>query len=242
METLNPPTISLVIPALNEEKYIKDCLDSVISSGANFLEIIVVDNGSTDKTKEIVESYNNIRIVREEKKGVMFARQRGVDETKGEIVAFIDADTKMIPGWYEQIIDKFSKDLILVSLSGPYIYENISLYTRILVFIFYYLILLPVYYALGYTAIFGNFAIRRSVLEKMGGLNTDIVFYGDDTDTVQRAHKFGKTVFSLNFKIKTSPRRFEQEGIVFTAWRYVINFIHIVLFNKPHTNKQTILR
>jgi glycosyltransferase involved in cell wall biosynthesis len=242
MESLNPPTVSLVIPAYNEEKYIKSCLDSVISSGANFLEIVVVDNGSTDGTKEIAESCENVRVVSEERSGVMFARQRGIDETKGDIVAFIDADTKMLPGWYEQILEKFSKDLILASLSGPYMYENISWWTKILVWIFYYIIVLPTYYILGYAAIFGNFAIRRSVLQKMGGLNTDIVFYGDDTDTVKRAHKFGRTIFSMDFRIKTSPRRFEQEGVVFTAWKYMINFIHIVLFKKPHTHKQTILR
>ncbi len=242
METLNPPTVSLVIPAYNEEKYIEDCLDSIIKSMGKFHEIVVVDNGSTDKTREIAGSYQGVRVISEEKKGVMFARQRGINETTGDIVAFVDADTKMFPGWYEQIVEKFGKDLILATLSGPYIYEGISLWTKILVWFFYYLIILPVYYFLGYTAIFGNFAIRRSVLEKMGGLNTEILFYGDDTDTVRRAHKFGKTKFSMDFKIKTSPRRFEQEGVIFTAWRYVINFVHVVLFSKPHTKDQTIHR
>lgn len=242
MESLNPPTVSLVIPAYNEEKYIGACLDSVFSSGAKFFEIIVVDNGSTDHTKEIVESYKNVRIVSEEKRGVMFARQRGINETTGDIVAFIDADTIMLSGWYEQIIKMFSGDLILASLSGPYIFDGISLRTKILVWIFYYLITLPIYYILGYAAIFGNFAIRRSVLEKMGGLNTEILFYGDDTDTVKRANRFGKTIFSMDFKIRTSPRRFAQEGILFTAWRYVINFAYIVFLDKPHTKEQTIHR
>lgn len=242
MENINPPTVSLVIPAYNEEKYIKDCLDSIFASGARFLEVVVIDNGSTDKTSEIVSSYENVRLVLEGKKGVMYARQRGVDETSGEIIAFVDADTKMISGWYEQITKKFSSNLLLATLSGPYVYEDISFFTKILVWIFYYLIVLPVYYILGYTAIFGNFAIRRSVLEKMGGLDTSILFYGDDTDTVRRAHKFGKTIFSMDFKIKTSPRRFKEEGIIFTAWKYVLNFTHIVLFKRPHTKDQTFTR
>jgi glycosyltransferase involved in cell wall biosynthesis len=242
MENINPPTVSLVIPAYNEEKYIGACLDSVFATGANFYEIVVVDNGSTDGTNKIVSTYENVRVIYEEKKGVMHARQRGIDETRGDIVAFIDADTKMISGWYEQITEKFSKDLILATLSGPYIYEDISFLTKFLVWIFYYLIVLPVYYILGYTAIFGNFAIRRSVLDKMGGLDKSILFYGDDTDTVRRAHRFGKTIFSMDFKIVTSPRRFKEEGVVFTAWRYMINFIHIVLFDRPHTKDQTITR
>jgi len=242
MENIKPLTVSLIIPAYNEEKYIKECLDSIFASGAKFFEVVVVDNGSTDRTSEIVLAYENVRIVFEEKKGVMNARQRGIDETSGEIVAFVDADTKMISGWYEQIVKKFSEDLLLATLSGPYIYEGISLFTKILVWIFYYIIVLPVYYILGYTAIFGNFAIRRSVLKEMGGLDTSILFYGDDTDTVRRAHKFGKTSFSMDFKIKTSPRRFKEEGIIFTAWKYVLNFTHIVLFKRPHTKSQTFSR
>jgi len=242
METLNPPTVSLVIPAYNEEKYIGRCLESVFASGAKFLDIVVVDNASTDKTKEIAESYQNVCVVSEERAGVMFARQKGVDETTGDIIAFIDADTEMLPGWYEQIVNHFSKDLILATLSGPYIYKNISRLENILILFFYYFILLPVYYILGYTAIFGNFVIRRSVLQKMGGLDTSILFYGDDTDTVSRAHKFGKTIFSMDFKIKTSPRRFAQEGIVFTASKYMLNFVYIFIFKRPYSKKQTILR
>jgi glycosyltransferase involved in cell wall biosynthesis len=238
----NQLTVSLIIPAYNEEKDIGACLDAVIASAGKFYEIIVVDNGSTDRTKQIVESYKGIRLVSEEKRGVMNARQRGIDETSGDIVAFIDSDTKMISGWYEQIIKKFDENKDLATLSGPYIYENISLWTKFLVWIYWYFIILPIYYIFGSVAIFGNFAIRRSVLEKMGGLDTSIVFYGDDTDTVRRAQKFGKAVFSMDFKIKTSPRRFEQEGLLFTAWRYSINFIHIMLFKKPHTKDQTILR
>ena len=234
------PSTPLLI-AYNEEKYIGLCLDSIIKSSNNFFEIIVVDNNSTDKTKEIASSYNDVSVISESKAGVMFARQRGVDEAKGDIIAFIDADTKMLSGWTDKIMNKFSDDRV-VSLSGPYIYEDISIIQSFLINIYWYLITLPVYYILGYAAIFGNLVIRKKTLEKMNGLNTDIVFYGDDTDTVRRAHKFGKTVFSMNFKIKTSPRRFDKEGIMFTAFKYMINFVYIVLFKRPFSNKQTILR
>ncbi len=240
-KNVNDFRISLVIPAYNEEKYIADCLKSVFSSSANFFEIIVVDNNSNDRTREIASSFEGVKVFLEERAGVMNARKRGVDESKGDIIAFIDADTKMINGWYEKIVDKFS-DPKVVTLSGPYIYENISFLNKTLIFFYWYFLAIPSYYLLGYMAIFGNFAIRRSVLEKMGGLDTDILFYGDDTDTVRRAHKFGKTIFSMDFKIVTSPRRFVGDGIIFTAFKYMINFIYIILFNKPFTKDQTINR
>src|ERR1035441_7653186 len=96
------PRISLVICAHNEEKYIASCLEYAIQSSGwgrlhykrdGFHEIIVIDNASTDRTKEIAEKYPNVRVVREEKKGLTRARQCGYLNAKGDVLAFIDADT-----------------------------------------------------------------------------------------------------------------------------------------------------
>ena len=146
-KNVNDFRISLVIPAYNEEKYIADCLKSVFSSSANFFEIIVVDNNSNDRTREIASSFEGVKVFLEERAGVMNARKRGVDESKGDIIAFIDADTKMINGWYEKIVDKFS-DPKVVTLSGPYIYENISFLNKTLIFFYWYFLAIPSYYLL----------------------------------------------------------------------------------------------
>lgn len=239
---MNNPSVSLVIPAYNEEKYIGACLDSVFKNDPErFLEITVVDNASSDRTSEIALQYKGVRVVQEKTKGVQHARQRGFKESTGDIIAFIDADTRMPKGWHEKIIKEFERNPKLVTLSGPYRYYDISPLRKVVVEMFY-AVSMPVYLLFGYMAIFGNFAIRRDILEKMGGLDTTIVFWGDDTNTVRRAHAFGKTKFSMNFFIYTSGRRLSQEGILKTGWRYATNFFSEIFLKKTPTEEYRSLR
>ena len=96
MQAKNDFKISLIIPAHNEEKYIADCLEHVIkNSNGKFFEIIVVNNVSSDKTEEIALKFPGVRVVHEHNKGLTHARQRGYIEAKGDILAYIDADTRM---------------------------------------------------------------------------------------------------------------------------------------------------
>src|ERR1035437_5497290 len=144
--------ISLIIPAHNEEKYIGTCLEHAIrNSNGKFFEIIVVNNASTDKTAEIAKSYPGVRVVYEEHKGLTRARQRGFIESRGNILANIDSDTRMPPNWIEQAIDEFKKDKNLVCLSGPYIYYDVSKLKFFLVKI-YWILAMPVYWIVGYMA------------------------------------------------------------------------------------------
>ena len=126
--------ISLIIPAYNEEKYIKDCLLSIQKHGEGLFEVIVINNASTDATASIVKEFKNIKLVNENKKGLPFARNRGLAEANGEIVAFIDADTKIPKGWVKKIEKAFKKNDKLVSISGPYIYYDLSLFHKSLNF------------------------------------------------------------------------------------------------------------
>lgn len=113
--------ISLIIPAYNEEKYVGACLEHAIkNSGGKFFEIIVIDNASTDRTRETAEKFPGVRVVREEKKGITRARQRGFMEAQGDILAFIDADTHMPSGWCEMVLKEFTDNPHFACLSGPY--------------------------------------------------------------------------------------------------------------------------
>ncbi|MES2409501.1 MAG: glycosyltransferase family A protein [Patescibacteria group bacterium] len=230
--------VSLVVPAYNEEKYIGKCLQAVIDSGAKFFEIIVIDNASKDRTGEIARGFtaHGVRVVREENKGLTMARQRGYIESKGEIIANIDADTLMPHGWYEKIQNIFKKRDDIVCVSGPYIYFDISKLKQFLIKYFYwYLVALPMYYLVGYMVVGGNFAIRRSVLDKMEGFDTRISFYGEDTNIARRASKFGRVLFIPNFTILTSGRRFEKQGFTVTGLLYMKNFLSEAFLSKPAT-------
>ncbi|OHA18553.1 MAG: hypothetical protein A2664_02855 [Candidatus Taylorbacteria bacterium RIFCSPHIGHO2_01_FULL_46_22b] len=236
------PTISLIIPAFNEEKYIGACLAHAVRSRSPFLEIIVVDNASTDRTREIATSVLGVRVVTEERKGPMFARARGVQESKGDLVAFIDADTLMPEKWGDYALQKFTHDTKLVCLSGPYRYYDISSFQKVLVWIYWRILAFPVYLVSHSVAVFGNVVIRRDTLLQMGGIDTSIAFFGDDTNLARRAHQFGKMRFDLGFIMHTSGRRLIGQGLWRSAFLYAINAAAELIFHRPITKRYSDIR
>lgn len=119
--------ISLVIPVYNEEKYIKNCLISVVTQTVQPDEIIVVDNNSTDKTVEIARQFP-VRIVRETEQGMIQARNRGFDEARGDIIARCDADVRLLPNWIGRIRKNFGERKI-DALTGPFVFYDLKLKT-----------------------------------------------------------------------------------------------------------------
>jgi glycosyltransferase involved in cell wall biosynthesis len=232
----------LIIPAHNEEKYINVCLESIVKNGKELYEIVVVNNASTDKTKEIAASFSRVRVVTEPKKGANRARQRGVEESSGNIIAFIDADTKMPENWVREIIVNFQKDEKLVCLSGPYVFYDVSVLTRVSVWLYWNVFARIAYLFTGYMAVGGNLIVRREALEKIGGFDTNINFYGDDTDTAKRLYKVGKVKFNQKLIMHTSARRLKGEGFFLTTYRYVANFLSEVFTGKPITSEYKDIR
>lgn len=234
--------ISLIIPAHNEEKYIRDCLLSIEKNGKELFEVIVIDNVSSDKTSEIVKAFPFARVVYEPQKGLPFARNRGLKEAHGDIIAYVDADTKMPRGWVKKIIKEFQKDEKMVSMSGPYIYYDVSFFQKILVWMYWIILAWPSYFFIGYMAVLGNFVARKDALEKIGGFNEDVIFYGDDTDISKKLYKIGRVKFFQKFYMLSSARRLKHEGFLLTAYRYIINFLWIVFKNKPKTKTYNNIR
>lgn len=117
--------ISVVIPIYNSEKYLKKCLDSILKQTYKELEIILVNDGSTDKSeiicKEYYGKYNNIKYIFQKNKGVSEARNRGIREAFGKYLAFIDSDDTIAENYfqvlYENMISK-NLDLSIVSIEN----------------------------------------------------------------------------------------------------------------------------
>ncbi|MBB3954146.1 glycosyltransferase [Novosphingobium sediminicola] len=236
------PTISLIIPAFNEEDYLPACLDAVMQNVAGkAFEIIVVDNNSTDGTKQVVERYPGVTYVFEAEKGITRARQCGFKAAKGEILAYVDADTHPPAGWVEQIIEQFSKDAKLACLSGPYSFYDVS-GLRNAISNAWFVAARPLYNFTGYMLVGGNFAIRREALTKMGGFDATIEFYGEDVDIAKRAKKQGKVLFSPRFVMPTSGRRMARQGFAKTAAIYFINYFSIAFRGKPATKSYLDIR
>lgn len=91
-----PPQLSVVITAYNLDKYIEKCIDSLILQDYKYMEIVIVDDGSTDNTSEICDKYekkyNNIRVVHKCNEGVVKALATGIDYSEGLYITFVDGD------------------------------------------------------------------------------------------------------------------------------------------------------
>ena len=96
----NEPKISVIIPIYNMEKYLKECLNSVINQTLKDIEIICVNDGSIDNSLTILKEYEKkdkrIKIINQKNSGVAIARNRAIDISKGEFIAFLDSDDKII--------------------------------------------------------------------------------------------------------------------------------------------------
>ncbi len=103
------PKISFIIPAYNVERFIKRCLDSIYSIGVESQEVIVVDDGSTDATSEIIESYRHTHpdmlIISQPNRGLSAARNSGLEKATGEFVWFVDSDDYLEPAASRNLID-----------------------------------------------------------------------------------------------------------------------------------------
>jgi len=95
------PIISVIVPVYNVEIYLKQCVDSIINQTLREIEIILVDDGSTDKSPQICDEYavsdKRIRVIHQNNGGVSAARNAGLRSAQGEYIAFVDSDDRVVP-------------------------------------------------------------------------------------------------------------------------------------------------
>ena len=93
------PRVSVIIPAYNCDRYIAQAIESILQQESCSYEILVIDDGSTDRTQEVIEPYRDrIRCVFQENQGVAAARNQGIETARAELIAFLDADDYFLPG------------------------------------------------------------------------------------------------------------------------------------------------
>ena len=98
--------ISVIIPVYNGEKYISECIESVLNQTCRDFEIIVINDGSTDNTAEICKRFDKIRYFYQENRGVSKAREKGLQMSKGELLTFIDSDDKVKADFLETMLSE----------------------------------------------------------------------------------------------------------------------------------------
>ena len=100
-----PPPISIIMPCLNSERHIKSAVKSVLGQSFSDFELLIVDNGSTDRTQEILGTLDDprIKLLKLEKRGVSLARNFGLKHACGEYIAFLDSDDTWAPEFLEKM-------------------------------------------------------------------------------------------------------------------------------------------
>ncbi len=163
--------ISVIVPFYNSRRYIGSCIDGLLlqSYPAKRYEIIMIDNNSTDGSAEIVRQHPRIRLLHEPKQGAYVARNRGLAEANGEIIAFTDADCVPFPDWLEKIVGamgepdvgvvlgkcRFAGRSALLSMLAAYEHENDNYLFNSGIKELYY----------GHT---NNMAVRKKLFDELG--------------------------------------------------------------------------
>lgn len=219
--------VSVVIPAFNEEKRIALCLQSVKGQIEPADEIIVVDNNSTDKTKEIAKSFN-VTVLEEKKQGIIPTRNTGFDKAKGDIIARTDADSKVPPDWIKKIKQHFEQDPLLLGLSGTaHFYDALDIiqsnnWPGKIVNQLQLLILKQ-------NGMFGfNMAIKKSAWNKIRSeLCTNDKEVHEDIDLAIHLAEHGKVLFDENLVVESSFRRFKRFQPYFEYPKRYVNTIEV---------------
>ena len=127
MENTNPK-ISVIVPVYNAEKYLHRCIDSILAQTFTDFELLLIDDGSKDKSGEICDEYakkdKRIRVFHKENKGVSSARNVGLDNAKGEFITFCDSDDWVLDDWIYSFVDTMSAGVDMVVSNFIYIKKD----------------------------------------------------------------------------------------------------------------------
>ena len=206
--------ISVVIPALNEERFLPRCLESIRQQDyQDEYEVIVVDDGSTDRTVQIARE-SSARLVFSGGNGAFHARQAGVEAAAGEIIVQADADTTYPRDWLSRIAEHFSDRPEVVAVGGPYLYVDPPYWGEGEYFIRRNVNKLALLLLKRPAMVSGaNFAFRRAAFLEIGGYRAASLS-PDQYDISARLGKLGKVVWDGSLIVHTSSRRIHGKSII----------------------------
>ncbi|MGA9097911.1 MAG: glycosyltransferase [Methanotrichaceae archaeon] len=207
---------SIIIPTLNEENYIEDCIRSISSQTfpRNRYEIIVSDGASEDRTVEIAKKYADIVII-SEKRGIWWGRNYGAKFAKGKYLVFIDADT-IIKKDYLEVVHKYLEAGV-VGLTMGFGIEGKGPKIRIIEYMSDYYWWLNS--KIGNGSLIGiNICVPRKIFMKIGGFKEYAL---EDSAFDKELRTEGQILFLVERKVVTSARRLEEYGAIGLCRYYV---------------------
>jgi len=207
--------VSVIIPALNEEKNIGVCLESIVNQKTKVkYEIIVCDGRSDDKTKDIAVKYAD-KVILSKDRSIGIQRNYGAKLAAGRYLLFVDADTVLPDNYISWGINKFKKDKDLVGFCARFKFSNSNpkaVFTEKLVCSWF-----KFNEKIGSHTLLGfNTFVTAKAFKQVGGFR-DVPL--EDADLARRMHKIGKLRFFTDNFVITSSRRLEKMGL-FSSVKY----------------------
>lgn len=221
------PFFSVVIPTLNEEKFLPNILNDLSTQSEKDFEVIIVDGGSNDATRVIAQRYEKsypISALNVHKKNVSFQRNYGAARAKGKYIIFIDADSGISLTFIKVLKKNILKRQGLIFLPSIVPKENNS-QAR------------PIFKFANFIVEFSQNTIRpfsnggtmiweRNFFQAIGGFDENL-YLAEDHNIIQRANKWGvKAKFIHQIKIKFSLRRMKREGQLVFFYKNIIAATH----------------
>lgn len=229
---MKKPGVSIVMTALNEEKYVEETLNSLMAQkNAPKYELVISDGGSRDGTLKIAKKYADV-VVHEPKRTVGAGRQTGALASCGDLIACVNADTYYPPNWLSNLMKPFERKNVVGSI-GRVLPKDGDIVDNT----FARGVLHPAAHVLAKVKIHyvdsSNLAFRRNEFLKAGGFRTDMVS-GEDTELVKRMKKYGEFVYTPKAVAYISMRRVRKWGKLFFTYFHTTNFIKTHLLGKGH--------
>ncbi|MBU4274497.1 glycosyltransferase [Patescibacteria group bacterium] len=214
--------ISIIVPTLNEEKYLPLLLDSIKKQNFSDYEIIVADAGSMDKTVEIAKRYG-CRVI----KGGLPAKGRneGAKVAKGDLLFFLDADAVLPDNFFEKTLEEFKNKKLDFASFGLLPYKGKKIH-RLAFNLFYNNYIYVLEKTLPHAAM--GILTRKDVFSNLNGYDETIKL-AEDHDLARRAKKIAKYGILKSTKIFVSDRRLRKEGWSKTAIKYLFCELHMIL-------------
>lgn len=184
MREILTPFVSVIVPVFNEERLIAQCLASLLEQDypKECMEIIAVDNGSTDGSREIIRKFP-IQYILEEKRGAAAARNTGAHQARGELLAFIDADCAAPPEWISKLVASLGDSSCDAAGGDCRVVSGKSIIQDYLAYRGFYSqkeFFSPDYPLLPWLMT-GNLMVRRDAFFKVGGFE-ETLLRGEDID------------------------------------------------------------
>ena len=200
------PLVSVIIPVFNGEKYIEQSMKSVENQTYRFVELIVVNDGSTDETESkilnfISKSNLHVKLLTTVNQGASHAKNLGLRSSEGQLIAFLDADDLWLPNKLEKQVSLLlmNKDAIGVGCGYLKFLDNSTRRTKVLNFFWQQKSISAWALLEGPGPGFNStILLKRNVLDKLGGFDEMIGVMADDLDLVMRLHPLGKILQETN--------------------------------------------